>query len=282
MSIASRENRRDNLKASELTVALFVVGIVLLIMIPVPPVIMDFLLISNITLSIIILLTTMYVKDALDFSIFPSILLITTLLRLALNISSTRLILSNTYAGNVIQAFGSFVIGGNPIVGFIIFLIIAIVQFIVITRGAERVSEVSARFTLDAMPGKQMAIDADLNAGLITEKEARERRKEIQQEAKFYGAMDGASKFVKGDAIASIIIIIINIVAGLIIGMVMKGMDINRALNTYIVLTVGDGLVSQIPALLISTATGMIVTRSASESNLGGDVIKQLSISLIF
>lgn len=276
MSIASRENRRDNLKASELTVALFVVGIVLLIMIPVPPVIMDFLLISNITLSIIILLTTMYVKDALDFSIFPSILLITTLLRLALNISSTRLILSNTYAGNVIQAFGSFVIGGNPIVGFIIFLIIAIVQFIVITRGAERVSEVSARFTLDAMPGKQMAIDADLNAGLITEKEARERRKEIQQEAKFYGAMDGASKFVKGDAIASIIIIIINIVAGLIIGMVMKGMDINRALNTYIVLTVGDGLVSQIPALLISTATGMIVTRSASESNLGGDVIKQL------
>ncbi len=241
------------MKSSELTVALFVVGIVLLIIIPVSPVIMDFLLIFNITLSIIILLTTMYVKDALDFSIFPSILLITTLLRLALNISSTRLILSNAYAGGVIQAFGSFVIGGNPVVGFIIFLIIAIVQFIVITRGAERVSEVSARFTLDAMPGKQMAIDADLNAGLITEKEARERRMEIQQEAKFYGAMDGASKFVKGDAIVSIIVIIINIVAGLIIGMVMKGMDINRALNTYTVLTVGEGLVNQIPALLIST-----------------------------
>lgn len=276
MSIASRKNRRDNLKASELTVVIFVIGIVLLIIIPVPPILMDFLLIFNITLSILILLTTMYIKDALDFSIFPSILLVTTLLRLALNISSTRLILSNAYAGGVIQAFGSFVIGGNPIVGFIIFLIIAIVQFIVITRGAERISEVSARFTLDAMPGKQMAIDADLNAGLITEKEARERREEIQQEAKFYGAMDGASKFVKGDAIASIIIIIINIVAGLIIGMAVKGMDINRALNTYILLTVGDGLVSQIPALLISTATGIIVSRSASESNLGGDLIKQL------
>lgn len=218
----------------------------------------------------------MYVKDALDFYIFPSVLLITTLLRLALNISSTRLILTNAYAGGVIQAFGSFVIGGNPVVGFIIFLIIAIVQFIVITKGAERVSEVSARFTLDAMPGKQMAIDADLSAGLITEKEARERREEIQQEARFYGAMDGASKFVKGDAIVSIVVIIINIVAGFIIGMAMKGMDANKALHTYTLLTVGEGLVNQIPALLISTATGMIVTRSASESNLGGDLIKQL------
>jgi flagellar biosynthesis protein FlhA len=264
------------LKAPELTITLFVVGIVLLIIIPVPPPVMDFLLIFNITLSIIILLTTMYVKDALDFYIFPSILLITTLIRLALNISSTRLILTNAYAGGVIQAFGSFVTGGNPVVGFIIFLIIAIVQFIVITRGAERVSEVAARFTLDAMPGKQMAIDADLNAGLITEKEARERRKEIQQEAKFYGAMDGASKFVKGDAIVSIILIIINVVGGFIIGMAMKGMDAKEALHTYTLLTIGDGLVNQIPALLISTATGIIVTRSASESNLGEDIVKQL------
>jgi len=264
------------LKAPELTIALFVVGIVFLIIIPVPPLVMDFLLIFNITLSIIILLTTMYVKDSLDFYVFPSILLVTTLIRLALNISSTRLILTHAYAGGVIQAFGSFVIGGNPVVGFIIFLIIAIVQFIVITKGAERVSEVAARFTLDAMPGKQMAIDADLNAGLITEREALERRKQIQQEAKFYGAMDGASKFVRGDAIVSIIVIIINIVGGFIIGMAMKGMDANTALHTYTLLTVGEGLVNQIPALLISTATGIIVTRASSEFNLGGDIVRQI------
>lgn len=264
------------MKFSEISIALLVVGIVLIIIIPVPSFIMDFLLILNITLSIIILLTTMYVKDSMDFSIFPSTLLVTTLLRLALNISSTRLILGNGFAGNVINAFGNFVIGGNPIVGFIMFIIIAIVQFLVITKGAERVSEVSARFTLDAMPGKQMAIDADLNAGLITEKDAVLRRKKIQDEAKFYGSMDGASKFVKGDAIVGIIIMIINITAGFIIGMTMKGMSINEALNKYTILTVGDGLVSQIPALLISTATGIIVTRSASESNLGNDIIKQL------
>ncbi|AAM24644.1 flagellar biosynthesis protein FlhA [Caldanaerobacter subterraneus subsp. tengcongensis MB4] len=264
------------MKASELTIALFVVGIVFLVIIPVPPLVMDFLLIFNITLSIIILLTTMYVKDSLDFYVFPSILLVTTLIRLALNISSTRLILTHAYAGGVIQAFGSFVIGGNPVVGFIIFLIIAIVQFIVITKGAERVSEVAARFTLDAMPGKQMAIDADLNAGLITEREALERRKQIQQEAKFYGAMDGASKFVRGDAIVSIIVIIINIVGGFIIGMAMKGMDANTALHTYTLLTVGEGLVNQIPALLISTATGIIVTRASSEFNLGEDIVRQI------
>lgn len=264
------------MKASELTIALFVVGIVFLIIIPVPPLVMDFLLIFNITLSIIILLTTMYVKDSLDFYVFPSILLVTTLIRLALNISSTRLILTHAYAGGVIQAFGSFVIGGNPVVGFIIFLIIAIVQFIVITKGAERVSEVAARFTLDAMPGKQMAIDADLNAGLITEREALERRKQVQQEAKFYGAMDGASKFVRGDAIVSIIVIIINIVGGFIIGMAMKGMDANTALHTYTLLTVGEGLVNQIPALLISTATGIIVTRASSEFNLGEDIVRQI------
>jgi len=264
------------LKFSDLIAAIFVVGIVLIIIIPVPSILLDFLLILNISLSIIILLTTMYVKDAMDFSVFPSILLITTLMRLSLNISSTRLILTSGFAGNVIHAFGSFVIGNNPIVGFIVFIIIAIVQFIVITKGAERVSEVSARFTLDAMPGKQMSIDADLNAGIINDKEAKERRKKIQEEAKFFGSMDGASKFVKGDAIVGIIIMIINIIAGLIIGMTIKGMDINQAINTYTILTVGDGLVSQIPALLISTATGIIVTRTASESNMGNDVIMQL------
>ncbi|AFK86806.1 MULTISPECIES: flagellar biosynthesis protein FlhA [Thermoanaerobacterium] len=264
------------MKFSDLIAAIFVVGIVLIIIIPVPSILLDFLLILNISLSIIILLTTMYVKDAMDFSIFPSILLITTLMRLSLNISSTRLILTSGFAGNVIHAFGSFVIGNNPIVGFIVFIIIAIVQFIVITKGAERVSEVSARFTLDAMPGKQMSIDADLNAGIINDKEAKERRKKIQEEAKFFGSMDGASKFVKGDAIVGIIIMIINIIAGLIIGMTIKGMDINQAINTYTILTVGDGLVSQIPALLISTATGIIVTRTASETNMGNDVIMQL------
>ncbi|MGB9679872.1 MAG: flagellar biosynthesis protein FlhA [Thermoanaerobacteraceae bacterium] len=264
------------MKFSELSIALVVVGIILIIIIPVSPIVMDFLLLFNITLSIIILLTTMYVKDAMEFSIFPSVLLITTLLRLSLNISSTRLVLGNAYAGSVINAFGHFVIGGNPLVGFIIFLIIAIVQFLVITKGAERVSEVSARFTLDAMPGKQMAIDADLNAGLISDKEAVIRRKKIQEEAKFYGSMDGASKFVKGDAIVGIIIIIINILGGFIIGMLMKGMDAMQALNTYTVLTVGDGLVNQIPALLISTATGIIVTRSASEGNIGKDIINQI------
>ncbi|WP_434630385.1 flagellar biosynthesis protein FlhA [Thermoanaerobacterium thermosaccharolyticum] len=264
------------MKFSDLIAAMFVVGIVLIIIIPVPSILLDFLLILNISLSIIILLTTMYVKDAMDFSIFPSILLITTLMRLSLNISSTRLILTSGFAGNVIHAFGSFVIGNNPIVGFIVFIIIAIVQFIVITKGAERVSEVSARFTLDAMPGKQMSIDADLNAGIINDKEAKERRRKIQEEAKFFGSMDGASKFVKGDAIVGIVIMIINIIAGLIIGMTMKGMDINQAINTYTILTVGDGLVSQIPALLISTATGIIVTRTASETNMGNDVIKQL------
>lgn len=264
------------MKFSDLIAAIFVVGIVLIIIIPVPSILLDFLLILNISLSIIILLTTMYVKDAMEFSIFPSILLITTLMRLSLNISSTRLILTSGFAGNVIHAFGSFVIGNNPIVGFLVFIIIAVVQFIVITKGAERVSEVSARFTLDAMPGKQMSIDADLNAGIINDKEAKERRKKIQEEAKFFGSMDGASKFVKGDAIVGIIIMIINIIAGLIIGMTMKGMDINQAINTYTILTVGDGLVSQLPALLISTATGIIVTRTASETNMGNDVIKQL------
>ncbi|MDK2902445.1 MAG: flagellar biosynthesis protein FlhA [Clostridiales bacterium] len=220
---------------------------------------------------------SLYVKEPLEFSIFPSLLLLTTIFRIALNISSTRLILSDGYAGQVIEAFGNFVIGNDIIVGVIIFLIIFVVQFIVVTRGAERVAEVAARFTLDAMPGKQMAIDADLNSGIISETQARERRTKIQREADFYGAMDGASKFVKGDAIVSIIIAVINIVGGIITGMLVQGMDFAEVLNRYTLLTVGDGLVSQVPALLISVGTGIIVTRAASESNMSRDLISQIS-----
>jgi len=257
-------------------VSIFVILIIGFIIIPLPPFLLDMMLIINITLSITILLMTMYVKDALQFSIFPSLLLITTLFRLALNISSTRLILTESgQAGQVIHTFGSFVLKGNVVVGFIVFIIIVLVQFLVITKGAERVSEVSARFKLDAMPGKQMAIDADLNSGLISEEQARNRRNDIQREAEFYGSMDGATKFVKGDAIMSIVITFINFVAGLIIGMVQGGGSFSDVLNIYSIATVGDGLVAQIPALLISTATGMIVTRAASDSSLSSDVSKQ-------
>jgi len=258
-------------------ITVFVICILLLIIIPLKPVVLDFMFILNISLSLCILLLTMYIKEPLEFSVFPSLLLITTLMRVGLNVSSTRLILGNGgQAGRVIKAFGQFVIGGSPIVGFIIFLIIVIVQFVVITKGSERVAEVSARFTLDAMPGKQMAIDADLNSGLIDEKGAKLRRQKIQREADFYGAMDGASKFVKGDAIVSIIIVCINIIAGTIIGMVTLGKSLSEVLNIYTIATVGDGLVSQIPALIISTATGMIVTRAATENNLSTDLAKQL------
>ncbi|MCF6464720.1 flagellar biosynthesis protein FlhA [Clostridium sp. Cult2] len=263
------------MKFGDVIVALGIIGIVLIIIIPIPNGLLSVLLSINIAFSLLILLISMYSKNVLEISIFPSLLLIATLYRLALNISTTRGILTDADAGKVVETFGKFVIRNNPVVGFIIFLIIVIIQFIVITKGAERVAEVSARFTLDAMPGKQMAIDADLNSGLITEEEARKRRKDIQRYADFYGAMDGATKFVKGDAIAGIIITIINIVAGLVIG-VMSGMPINEAMQTYTLLTVGDGLVSQIPALLISTATGLVVTRAASESNLGQDLIQQL------
>lgn len=257
-------------------VAVFVILVVALIIIPLSPWLLDTLLVINITLSIIILIMTMYVKDALQFSIFPSLLLITTLFRLGLNISSTRLILTQGgVAGKVVQTFGTFVLKGNIIVGFIIFIIIVLVQFLVITKGAERVSEVSARFKLDAMPGKQMAIDADLSSGLISEDQARQRREDIQREAEFYGSMDGATKFVKGDAIMSIIITVINFLAGVIIGVVQGGSTFSDVLKTYSIATVGDGLVSQIPALLISTATGMIVTRSSSRNNLNIDVSTQ-------
>lgn len=264
------------MKLGEISVALMVVMLVLLIIIPVPLPMLDFFLSFNIALSLMILIISMFNTEPLQFSIFPSLLLITTLLRLALNVSTTRYILSKGQAGEVIYAFGNFVIGGDPIVGFIIFLIIVIIQFMVITKGAERVSEVAARFTLDAMPGKQMAIDADLNSGLITEIDAKERRIKIQREADFYGAMDGASKFVKGDAIAGILIAIINIVAGFAIGATRLGLTLTESLGRFTLLTVGDGLVAQIPALMISTATGIIVTRAASESSMGKDVLTQL------
>jgi len=264
------------MKLGNVLVALAVIFIVLIIIIPINTKLLDFLLILNISFSLLILLLSMYAEDALKITVFPSLLLLATLFRLSLNISTTREILTNAYAGKVIETFGEFVIQNNPVVGFIIFLIIMIINFLVITKGSERVSEVAARFTLDAMPGKQMAIDADLNAGLITEEEAKQRRKEVQKYADFYGAMDGASKFVKGDAIAGILIIIIEIVAGLIIGVIDKGMSLAEALQRYTLLTVGDGLVTQIPALLISTGTGLVVTRAASESNLGQDIINQL------
>lgn len=259
-------------------VALFVLMIVILLVVPLNAFVLDMMFIINITISLIILLTTMYISEALEFSIFPSLLLITTLFRLSLNISSTRLILTEQgAAGQVIETFGSFVLQGNIVVGVIIFLIIVLVQFIVITKGAERVAEVAARFTLDAMPGKQMAIDADLSSGLITEDEARTRRSKIQRESDFYGAMDGATKIVKGDAIMSIIITLINFIAGTIIGVVQSGLPFSEVLNIYSIATIGDGLVSQIPALLISTATGMIVTRSVAEGTLNEDVLKQFT-----
>lgn len=257
-------------------VVVFVIMTIALIIIPLPPFILDFMFILNIAFSLIILLTTMYIKGPLDFSIFPATLLITTLLRLALNISSTRLILSNGgEAGQIIATFGSFVLGGNAVVGFIVFIIIVIVQFIVITKGAERISEVSARFTLDAMPGKQMSIDADLSSGAITDADAKERRSKIQNEAEFYGSMDGATKLVKGDAIASMIIAVVNLLGGMVIGMLQGGMPLEEVVSVYTIATVGDGLVSQVPALMISVATAMIVTRAASENNLNIDVKNQ-------
>ena len=257
-------------------ISLIVVVIVLFLVIPLHPSVLDVLLILNISLSIMILMITMNISEPLEFSIFPSLLLITTLFRLGLNVSSTRLILKNGgNAGVVIKAFGDLITQGNIVIGILIFLSIVLVQFIVITKGAERVSEVAARFTLDAMPGKQMAIDADLSSGLINEKEARLRRQKIQREADFYGAMDGATKIVKGDAVMSLIITVINFVAGLIIGIVQGGGDLSTVLSVYSIATIGDGLVSQLPALMISTATGMIVTRSVSDGSLNTDVISQ-------
>lgn len=260
----------------DVIVSVAIISTVVMMVIPLHPTLLDFLLIFNISVAILLLLITMFVQGALEISVFPTILLVTTLFRLALNVSSTRLVLLDGYAGKVIEQFGNFVIGGNAVVGFIVFVILVIIQFLVITKGSERVAEVAARFTLDAMPGKQMAIDADLNAGLINELDAKQRRQNIQREADFYGAMDGATKFVKGDAIAGIVILLINILGGFLIGVLQRGMTLADALHTYTLLTVGDGLVSQIPALLISTATGVIVTRSASENNLGNEITAQL------
>jgi len=261
---------------SDIGLAIMVMMIVAMMIIPVPTWFLDILLATNITLGVVVLLSTFYVQRALELASFPTMLLLVTLFRLALNVSTTRLILLRADAGKVISAFGNFVVGGNYVVGGVVFLILVIIQFVVITKGSERVAEVAARFTLDAMPGKQMAIDADLNAGLIDEDTARNRRREIQREADFYGAMDGASKFVKGDAIAGLIITLINIIGGLSIGVLQRGMTLGQAGSVYSLLTVGDGLVSQIPALLFSTATGVIVTRAAGEGNLGRDIFASL------
>ena len=263
-------------KYSDVLIAVAIVIIVVMMIIPLPTLLLDLLICLNITIALLVVVSVIYNKEALDLSIFPSLLLVTTLFRLALNISSTRLILLDGYAGEVITAFGNFVVGGNPVVGFIVFIILVGINFIVITKGSERVAEVSARFTLDAMPGKQMAIDADLNQGAITDAQAKVRREKIQHEADFFGAMDGASKFVKGDAIAAIVIMLINISGGFVIGMLQRNLSALQALQQYTLLTVGEGLVSQIPALLISTATGLIVTRAGAEGNLGSDMVSQL------
>ncbi|MCB0415033.1 MAG: flagellar biosynthesis protein FlhA [Bdellovibrionales bacterium] len=269
------------LKNVDLLVSVALIGILVVMILPLPAFIMDLALTISLTMGLLVLLVAIYTEKSLDFSVFPSLLLITTLFRLALNVASTRLILTKGHtgdaaAGQVIAAFGDFVIGNNYVIGLIVFIILVVINFVVITKGSGRVAEVAARFTLDALPGKQMSIDADLNAGLITEKEARERRKEIEQEADFYGAMDGASKFVRGDAIAGIIITLVNIIGGLLIGVLQKGLGIAEAAETYTMLTVGDGLVSQIPALIISTAAGIVVTRSSAKENVGTLMAGQL------
>jgi flagellar biosynthesis protein FlhA len=261
---------------TELALVALLGGILLVLFAPIPPGLLDFLLIANFSFALMILLLTFFMARPLDFSTFPSLLLVATLFRLSLNIAATRLILSEASAGHVIAAVGDQVVGGNYVIGLIVFLVLIIVQFVVVTNGAQRVAEVAARFTLDSMPGKQMSIDADLNMGLIDQNEARERRKQIEKEANFYGAMDGASRFVKGDAIAGILIILVNIIGGLAIGVAQHDMSWGEALSTYTLLTVGDGIVTQVPALIIATATGIIVTRAASDARLGAEVSKQV------
>ncbi|HEX2951324.1 MAG TPA: flagellar biosynthesis protein FlhA [Armatimonadota bacterium] len=266
-------------RMSDMQAPLLLVVVIGMLIIPMPSFVLDFFLVANLGITLLILLTTTNITQPLELSVFPSLLLVTTLFRLALNISATRLILSSgdeLGAGRVIHAFGNFVVGSNPVVGFVIFIILVVIQFVVITAGAGRVAEVAARFTLDAMPGKQMAIDADLNAGLIDEKQARKRRQDISREADFYGAMDGASKFVRGDAIAAIIMVIINILGGFAVGVLMHKLSLPDALHQYTMKTVGEGIVTQIPALIMSIATGLIVTRAASESNLGHDLVNQV------
>ncbi|GKS59198.1 flagellar biosynthesis protein FlhA [Nitrospira sp.] len=276
--------RWDWLRHSDVLMSVGVVVILMIMLLPLPRVMLDLLLAFNIALSIIVLLVGMQVRKPLEFSVFPSVLLMVTLFRLSLNIASTRLILLHgnegpAAAGEVIQSFGSFVVGGNYTVGLVVFVILVVINFVVVTKGAGRVAEVAARFTLDAMPGKQMSIDADLNAGLINETEARRRRKEIADEADFYGSMDGASKFVRGDAIAAVIIILVNIVGGLTIGVLQQHMDVASAAANYTLLTIGEGLVAQVPALIVSTAAGIVVTRAATETNLGQEIARQVMIS---
>ena len=265
-----------NKNLAKLAVPLGVVGIILLLVVPIPAFVLDLLIIVNIMLALVTLLTTMFVKKPLDFSVFPSLLLVATLFRLGLNVASTRLVLGNGYAGEVIGAFGNVAVGGSIIIGAVIFLILVVIQFVVVTKGAERVAEVGARFTLDAMPGKQMAIDADLNAGLIAEDVARKRRAEIADEADFYGSMDGASKYVRGDAIAGIMILFINMLGGIIVGVMQHDLSFAEAGKTYTLLAIGDGLVAQIPSLIISMAAGMIVSRVGRGENLGHQVVAQL------
>jgi flagellar biosynthesis protein FlhA len=271
-----RSAMKNILRHSDIAMALALVVIIVVMIIPVPTFIIDIFLALSITIALAILLTALYVEEPLRFSVFPGLLLVTTLFRLSLNVATTRLILGQGYAGEIINAFGGFVIKGNYVVGLIIFLVLVVINLVVITKGSGRIAEVAARFTLDAMPGKQMAIDADLNQGLIDEKEARRRRDKIHREADFYGAMDGASKFVRGDAVAGLLITAINIIGGFAVGMAQMKMGFMEALQTFTVLTVGDGLVSQIPALIISVSAGIVVTRAASENNLGRDVASQL------
>lgn len=271
-------------KNMDLLIAGSLVGVLMVMMIPMPSIMLDIALTASLTLALLVLLVSIYTDRSLDFSVFPSLLLLTTLFRLSLNVASTRLILTEGHngpsaVGQVISAFGQFVVGNNYVIGLIVFIILVVINFVVITKGSGRVAEVAARFTLDAMPGKQMSIDADLNSGLISETEARQRRKEIEKEADFYGAMDGASKFVRGDAIAGIIITLVNIVGGLLVGVFQKGLDVSTAAEYYTMLTIGDGLVSQIPALIISTAAGTVVTRTASDDNMGTDIAKQLFVN---
>src|SRR5258705_11011839 len=264
------------LRQGDLWLVFGLFGTILLLILPVPPFILDTLLATSIALSLLIVLVILYLKEPADFTGFPTLLLFITLYRLALNVASTRLILLDGYAGHIIEAFGNFVVRGNYVVGLVVFLILVLINFVVITKGAGRIAEVAARFTLDAMPGKQMAIDAELNAGIINELEARTRRRKVEAEADFYGAMDGASKFVRGDAIAAILITLINVLGGFAIGIAQKGMSVSEALQRFTLLSIGDGLVSQIAALITSTAAGILVTRAASKEQLGSELTRQL------
>ena len=266
------------MKKQDLGVALYILAAFVMLIVPIPNTLLDILLAFNMALAFTILFTTMFAKEVLDMSYYPTILLFTTIFRIALNVSSTRLILSTGNPGNVVATFGQFVGGGDMVIGIVVFIILILVQFIVINKGSERVAEVTARFTLDAMPGKQMAIDADLNTGAITDAQAKERRQKLQDEASFFGSMDGAVKYVKGDATAGLIITGVNIIGGILMGMLRQGMDINSALDKYVILTIGDGLVSQIPSLLISLSTGILVTKGSKEADFGTVLVKQPSL----